>query len=201
MTKAVVTAYTDYKSPYAFVAKEPTYALEQDYDIELEWLPYTLDIADYLDPVETRSDHNWRKIRYAYMDARRLANQQGLTLKGPRRIFDAYYSSVGMLYAQKHGFFRAYHDTVFERFWKRELDVDALEEMSAVIEALGGDAVDYRDYAAGAGREEHDRLREEAVARGVFGVPTFLFDDELFFGGDRLPLLRERLEARGLRRA
>ena len=47
--------------------------------------------------VEERTPHFWRKVRYSYMDARRHANAQGLTMKGPRRIYDAFYSSAGML--------------------------------------------------------------------------------------------------------
>jgi hypothetical protein len=56
--------------------------------------------------VEERTPHFWRKVRYSYMDARRHANAQGLTMKGPRRIYDAFYSSAGMLFAQRHGLFR-----------------------------------------------------------------------------------------------
>jgi len=47
---------------------------------------------------------------------------------------------------------------------------------------------------------EHDRLRSEAEASGVFGVPTFVFDGELFWGGDRIGLLRERLDEKGVKR-
>ena len=83
------------------------FALEETHDVELEWLPYTLRIAEYLDSVDTRTPHNWRKVRYAYMDARRYANEQGLTLKGPKRIYDATYASAGMLFAQRNGFFLA----------------------------------------------------------------------------------------------
>jgi 2-hydroxychromene-2-carboxylate isomerase len=35
---------------------------------------------------------------------------------------------------------------------------------------------------------------ERAVARGVFGVPTFFVDDEMFFGNDRLSFVRAKLE-------
>ncbi len=34
---------------------------------------------------------------------------------------------------------------------------------------------------------------EEAVARGVFGAPTFFFDGEMFFGQDRLGMLEDAL--------
>ena len=72
------------------------------------------------------------------MDARRFANAQGLTMKGPRRIYDAFYSSVGMLFAQRHGFFRSYHDAVFRRFWSHDLEIDDLLAMTEVIASVGG---------------------------------------------------------------
>jgi 2-hydroxychromene-2-carboxylate isomerase len=44
MKKPRVRIYTDYKSPYAFVANAPLFALEENEGVELEWLPYTLRI-------------------------------------------------------------------------------------------------------------------------------------------------------------
>src|SRR6516225_364767 len=107
MEKPRVRIYTDYKSPYAFVATERLFALEE-LGVDLEWLPYTLRIAEFMGKVEERTPHFWRKVHYSYMDARRFANAQGLVLKGPRRIYDASYSSAGMLFAKQHGFFRPY---------------------------------------------------------------------------------------------
>lgn len=46
----------------------------------------------------------------------------------------------------------------------------------------------------------HDHLRNEAEASGVFGMPTFVFEGELFWGGDRIGLLRERLDETGVKR-
>jgi len=195
-----IRVYTDYKSPYAFVANKPLFELEQTYDVELEWLPYTLRIAEYLGSVDDRNEHYWRKVKYAYMDARRYANAQGLTLKGPKRIYDAYYSSVGMLYALKHGFFRAYHDLVFEMFWAHQLDLDVLDEMKAVITRLGGSADEFEVYAHGVAKAEHDAIIDEAEKLGVFGVPAMLLDGELFWGGDRIDMLAQRLEERGVKR-
>jgi 2-hydroxychromene-2-carboxylate isomerase len=191
--KKKIRVYTDYKSPYAYVANKPLFELERTHDVELEWLPYTLRIAEYLGSVDDRSEHYWRKVKYAYMDARRYANAQGLILKGPKRIYNGYLSSVGMLFAQKHGFFRAYHDMVFEMFWTHQLDIDVLDEMKAVVSRIGGSADDYAAYTLSA-RQEHDAIIEDAEKRGVFGVPAMLLDGELFWGGDRIDLLRERIE-------
>jgi 2-hydroxychromene-2-carboxylate isomerase len=196
---AKVRLWIDYVSPYAFVAKAGAYDLERDYDIALDWRPYTLDIASFQQSVEARDPHHWRRVRYAYMDARRFANKQGLTLKGPVKIYYARPLNAGMLYAQRHGVFRAYNDLVFDRFWKRELDPESVAAVETVLTGLGAPA-GFSAFLAGDGGAEHDRLRAEAEASGVFGVPTFVFDGELFWGGDRIGLLRERLDEKGVKR-
>jgi len=194
-------AYTDYKSPYAFVASAATKALALSYPVDIVWRPYTLRIAEYLGSVEERSAHNWRRVRYAYMDARRLANRQGLTLKGPRRIYHGELASLGMLFAQRAGFFPAYHDSTFERFWRHDLDIDVMAQMRDHLQALGGDPDAFEHYATGDGVREHKALIEDAEARGVFGVPTVIFADEVFWGGDRIGLLRQAIEHALLARA
>jgi 2-hydroxychromene-2-carboxylate isomerase len=193
MDKPRVRIYTDYKSPYAFVANKRLFELEEKHGAELEWLPYTLRVAEFMGTVEERTPHFWRKVRYAYMDARRFANAQGLTMKGPRRIYDAFYSSAGMLFARHHGFFRAYHNTVFRRFWSHDLEIDDLSAMSEVIASVGGSAADFRTYVEGPAHAEHARIIDEAEALGVFGVPTMVFNGELFWGGDRIDMLVDRI--------
>jgi 2-hydroxychromene-2-carboxylate isomerase len=101
-----------------------------------------------------------------------------------------------MLFAQRNGFFRAYHNTVFEMFWSHQLDVDVLEEMSNVIAKLGGSADAFERYATGAAPADVDAITKEAESLGVFGVPSMLLDGELFWGGDRIDLLTRRLEQR-----
>lgn len=200
MSALTITLYIDYKSPYAFVAKAGAYRLEQDFDVTLDWLPYTLDIPSYLGSVEDRDEHQWRRVRYSYMDARRFANEQGLILRGPKKIFDTRLAGIGMLYAKEQGVFRAYNDLVFDRFWKRELEIEELERIRDVLKEAGADTSGFADYVSGPGGALHDRLRDEAEAGGVFGVPMFVINGELFWGGDRLPLIRRRLSELDLAR-
>jgi hypothetical protein len=83
------------------------------------------------------------------MDARRYANAQGLTMNGPRRIYDAFYFSAGMLFAQRHGLFRPYHDTVFHRFWSHDLEIDDRSDISREIASIGGSAEAFEAYVHG----------------------------------------------------
>lgn len=199
-----VVHYFDYKSPYAYLAQQATDALEIEaraLGFAIERLPYTLDIPSYLgearldesgrDVVGTRNAHQWRRVRYAYMDCRREAARRGLVIRGPRKIFDSSIAHVGFLWVARAGRIQPYHDRVFEKFWKRALDLESVEAIAAEIAAGGVDAVGFADFLRGEGRELHDRLRTEAEAKGVFGVPSYLVDDELFWGSERIDRVRE----------
>ena len=201
-----IRVYSDYKSPYAYLAKDPTYELERETGAKIEWLPYTLDIPAYLGSASvdaggavveaSRNAHQWRRVKYSYMDCRREANRRGLTVRGPRKIFDSSLANIGMLYTQRHGVFRSYHDRVFERFWKRELDIESPAALAAVVEECGAPSKDFVAFAAGDGRRELDKIRQEAEAAGVFGVPSYLLDDgDLYWGREHLPRIRELVSA------
>jgi 2-hydroxychromene-2-carboxylate isomerase len=206
MSPRTIRVYSDYKSPYAYLAKDPAYDLERATGVTLEWLPYTLDIPAYLgsatlDPggnvvEQSRNAHQWRRVKYSYMDCRREANRRGLTIRGPRRIFDSSLANIGLLYAKRHGVFRAYHDRVFERFWRRELDIENADALAAVLAECGADAGEFVHFLGGEGRRELERIQQEAEAAGVFGVPSYLLEDgDLYWGREHLPLIRDMVSA------
>ena len=201
-----VTVYIDYKSPYAYLAKDLAYALERDLPVRLEWRPYVLDIPSFLGSArldaagnvleENRNAHQWRRVRYSYMDCRRQARKRGLVIRGPQKIWDSTLAAAGMLYAQRVGdaVFRRYNDLVFERFWQRALDIEDAAALGAVLTEAGADGDGFASYAV-AGREEVASISRAAEAMGVFGVPTFVVDDELFWGSEHLPDIRAMLAA------
>jgi 2-hydroxychromene-2-carboxylate isomerase len=208
--RRVVTVYIDYKSPYAYLAKDLVYDLERDFAVTVDWLPYVLDIPSFLGSArvdaagrvieDNRNAHQWRRVKYSYMDCRRQAQKRGLIIRGPQKIWDSTLASCGMLYAkgQGAGVFRRYHDSVFERFWKRELDIEDKTVIAAVLAEAGADAAGFADYAAGEGPREVDRISRAAEETGVFGVPSFVIDGELFWGREHLPDIRDILAARPL---
>jgi 2-hydroxychromene-2-carboxylate isomerase len=83
---------------------------------------------------------------------------------------------------------------VFRRFWSHDLEIDELSDISGVIASVGGSAGEFEAYVHGPARAEHDRIIDEAETLGVFGVPTMVFNGELFWGGDRIDMLIERIQ-------
>jgi 2-hydroxychromene-2-carboxylate isomerase len=201
-----ITIYTDYKSPYAYLAKDLAYQLEGEGRVHLDWRPYILDIPSYLGSArvdaagnvveESRNAHQWRRVRYSYMDCRREARKRGLTIRGTQKIWDSTLASAGMLFAQiaGHAEFRRYHDMVFERFWRRSLDIESADDLAAVLCEAGARGSEFLAQCD-ALREAVSSISRAAESAGVFGVPTFVLDGEIFWGREHLPDIRARLAA------
>jgi 2-hydroxychromene-2-carboxylate isomerase len=198
----MLIAYIDYKSPYAYLAKDLVYELERDLPVHIDWRPYNLAIADFLGSArvddsgrvieENRNAHQWRRVRYSYMDCRRQARKRGLIIRGTQKIWDSRIALCGMLYAKRRGdaVLRRYHDIVFARFWKRELDIEDPAIVAAILEEAGADAADFPAYLTREGRDELAALCRDAEEKGVFGVPSFILDGELYWGREHLPDIR-----------
>jgi 2-hydroxychromene-2-carboxylate isomerase len=202
---ADLKVYIDYKSPYAYIAKDPTYALEDEFGIEIDWYPLTLNIGSYLGTAKTndsgkvvesnRSERQWAAVKYAYKDARRYASLRGLTLYGTQKIWDSSIAAIGMLWAKQHGHdtLKRYTDIIYERFWKRELDIEDVAVVSGVLIESGAVIDGFDDYLEGDGRRYHDGLQDQILDKGYFGVPTYVIDGEMYFGREYLPRVRWHL--------
>ncbi len=205
---APLIVYIDYKSPYAYLAKDPTYAIEDQLGVEIDWRPLTLDIPSYLGSarlderggvVESRrTAGQWSRVKYAYRDARRYASLRGLVLRGTTKIWDSSLAGIGMLWAkaQSGAVLRAYTDRVYERFWKRELDIEDVAVVEGILREAGARTTGFRAHAAGEGRALHDDLQRAIFDAGIFGVPTYVVDGEVFFGREHLPRIRWLLTGR-----
>ena len=202
-----VTVYIDYKSPYAYLAKDLAYELARDFPVQLDWLPYDLDLADFMGSArvdgtgrvieEQRTPHQWRRVKYSYMDCRRQARKRGLVIRGTQKIWNSQLALIGLLYAKRQGeaVLRRYNDITFERFWKRELDIEEPAVVTAVLAEAGADTGGFASYLSSEGRDDLIRVCREAEEKGVFGVPSFIVDGELFWGREHLPDIREMLAA------
>ncbi|MCP5060144.1 MAG: 2-hydroxychromene-2-carboxylate isomerase [bacterium] len=196
---AALAVYIDMKSPYAFIAIEPTRAMAAAAGVSIDWRPFTLDIPSFLGSarldkkgkVESsqRTPSQWSWVRYAYQDARRYAKLRDKTLRGTEKIWDSSLAGIAMLWAKQQGSecFDRFVDEAYERFWRRDLDIEDLDVLEAALAGIGADVGGFRAYARGAGRDAHDQLNEAAFDAGVFGVPSYLVADEMWFGREHLP--------------
>lgn len=193
--------YYDFKSPFTYLALEPALGLERSHRVTLRFIPRDFEPrAAYGGELEQRQPHDWNKVRYLYADARRFANERGIIIRGPQKLFDSRLAMISGIYAERHGRFREYAPQVFERFFKRELDIEDPAAIAAVLRECTFDAEDFARYAARDGPQDLERARAEADRDGVFGVPTIIVTGEPFWGNDRIDWVIKKLDAMGLRR-
>jgi 2-hydroxychromene-2-carboxylate isomerase len=80
--------------------------------------------------------------------------------------------------------------SIFEHVWRGGADAADAQRFEALKQSLRPQ----RDPASDEVKSELKANTDEAIARGLFGVPTYAVDDKLFWGFDALPMLRAYLE-------
>lgn len=196
MSEPRFIAFLDLKSPYSYLAVEPLYALAMETGVPLDVRPYPIDIAGNTAAMDESSRARWlRRIKYLYQDVRRWAAPRGITIRGPKKVYDSTTGCLGMLWAKRQGKLRGYLDVAFPRFFTHALEVDDLTQVAALLAECGIDTDGFDAFCAGSGRDELAAIVGDAERRGVFGVPSVLVDGELFWGQDRLDFVRCKLQA------
>ncbi|MDD5036833.1 MAG: 2-hydroxychromene-2-carboxylate isomerase [Methylococcaceae bacterium] len=186
--------YFDFLSPYAYLASRRIEAIAKKHGRRVQWHPFRLGIAVVkvmgLRPVmETPL-----KGPYAMLDVQRLAKVMGepLCFSGklpdplpPAKFFYCIPSELSATAAK----------ALLNAQWEQGRDIGRLDTLKEIGVELGFEC-DWT-HAAVEGAQGSSRLREAtdtALARGVFGSPTCVVDDALFWGVDRLWLLDWYLE-------
>ena len=198
-SESPVIVYIDFKSPYAYLAVEPTRELERQLGVQFDWRPFVLDIPSYLGSAtldesgkvaeQSRSADQWSGVKYAYYDCRRYASMQNMIVRGTVKIWDTDLAATAMLWARQQDS-EAMHrfiDLVYEPFWKRDLDLEKMSVVSGLLDLAGIDSARFVDWAQSEGLALNAELQQEAFAAGIYGVPTYVVEDTLFFGREQLP--------------
>lgn len=195
--------YFAYTSPFTYLAYAPARALERSHRVRLRFIPHGVNIRKVYGDMTDRAHRDQLKVRYLYLDARRFAAERGLTILPPKKIYSARFAFYGGMCAEDQGLFHPYAERVFERFWKRELEVEDPAALTAILRETGADPAPFERYVGDEESEAKPRLKAcfaEADRDHVFGVPTFVIDGELFWGYDRMDWLVRKLDAMALRR-
>ena len=83
---------------------------------------------------------------------------------------------------------------MFTALWREQRDVGDIQVLTDCLLRSGGDEALAAQAFATTARAELAERTTRAYARGVFGVPSFVHDGDVFFGADRLDLLAWKLD-------
>jgi 2-hydroxychromene-2-carboxylate isomerase len=190
-----VDAFIDLRSPYSYLALKPARLLAERSGISFDWWPFITDFRSaYGGEVEERAPRDSAKVKYLYMDCRRLAKKQGLTIRATTKLWDATLGSQAMLFAKARNHLWAFCDPLLAAFWRREFDLESPAAIEAALIAAGLDVEDWRHWLASHAHTELASAQARAETLGVFGAPTFVYRGELFWGSDRVDLLAATLD-------
>jgi 2-hydroxychromene-2-carboxylate isomerase len=183
-----ITFYLDFISPYAFLAFEQLPAALQGLSWQVDYKPVVfgalLKHHGQLGPAEIPGKKEWTFRQVLW-----LARQQSVALQLPAAHP---FNSLQLLrLAVACGPNRHVCEQVFRHVWQAE-GQDAVDP--ARLASLSATLAPTRDLADPAVKAELKANTDEAIAAGVFGVPTFAVDGKLFWGLDALPMLRAWLE-------
>ena len=203
MSNGSVDFYIDIKSPYAYLALDPAIKMFDQLGLKWNVWPYTLDIADYLGSATINNDgkiissnrtpHQWRRVKYSYMDCRRMANLQGKTILGTQKIWDSSLFSIAHLWIKEKSeqtLLPFLHES-FQLFWERKLDIENKEVISNLLTKFQLDSAEFKSWME-PNRNSVTSLMDAALSKGIFGVPTFVFEEEIFWGSEKLELIKAR---------
>lgn len=192
----VVDAFIDLRSPYSYLALQPARAMAERCGFSIDWWPFVTDFRSaYGGEVDQRSIRDVAKLKYLYMDCRRLAQRQQLTIRATTKLWDPELASQALLFAKTRNRLWEFCDPMLKAFWRREFDLESQSELEATIAGAGLAVGDWHEYRVTNAKRDLMAALSRAEELGVFGAPTFVYRGELFWGGDRLDLLAERFDS------
>jgi len=194
-----VDFHFDYVSPYAYFAWTQIRSLCAEKGAELVVRPTLfaglLNHWGQLGPAEIPPKRRW-----AFSDAYRISKRLGLPLEGPQYhpfnpLVALRLSLVEVGGSRQHDII----DAIFAAGWGRGIDLGSADELAAALSEKGMDGPALVEKTSSPEvKEALKKSTDDAIARGVFGVPTILVGDELFWGSDRMEDVRLALEGKNL---
>jgi 2-hydroxychromene-2-carboxylate isomerase len=186
-----ITFYLDFISPYAYLAFEqlPVALMGHSYSVSYKPILFAALLKHHgqLGPAEMPSKRDW-----TYRQVLWLARQQKLELQLPAsHPFNPLALLRLALACQPEGEPNRYVcETVFRHVWRGGAEATDPARLHGLTQQLGPE----RDVNSGEVKNQLKAHTDEAIKRGVFGVPTFEVDGKLFWGLDALPMLRDYLD-------
>ncbi|MGO8916002.1 MAG: 2-hydroxychromene-2-carboxylate isomerase [Stellaceae bacterium] len=195
-----VEFYFDYGSPYSYIAHRRLPEVLRRAEAAVAYRPMLLGGVFQL---TGNSRPALNKVKYSERDLDRfVAKYQVPFQRNPFFPVNTLRLMRGAVVAVEEGYLDRYSDAAFTGMWR---DGRKMDDEAVISDALREAGLDGRHILA---RTSEDGVKqklkawtEAAVARGVFGAPTFFVGDEIFFGQDRLDFVEDALLGRLYRRA
>jgi len=198
---AMIEFFFDCSSPWTYLAFHNIQPLAEEFGEPISWRSILVGgIFNSVNPsvYAQRETPVPLKARYAKKDIADWARSAGLAIKMPPTVFP-----VNSVKAMRGCILLGdrmvpFATAVFEAYWGDDKDISKDEVLSEICAKVGVDPAGF--FAGIADQAIKDQLKantDEVMARGGFGSPTIFVDEtDMYFGNDRLPLVREALQRR-----
>ena len=184
-----VWVFFNYRSPYCYLATHRMWGIEDAHGGKLVFKP--------LGGWNGRSPPERAKVKMpiARQDVRRWAKRMNVPCVPPPATTDPTKAALAALVAIDRRLVRPYTNAVMRKEWTEGKDIGDPDVLLPVATSVGLDRAEvmsaFDDPARHAQLDENARL---AAERGIFGVPTFVIKDEIFWGQDRIDFVEEYLD-------
>jgi 2-hydroxychromene-2-carboxylate isomerase len=196
----MIEFFFDCSSPWTYLAFRNIQPLAAEMRVAVDWRPILVGgVFNSVNPSVYASRENPVPAKRDYMlkDLHDWARLAGLKIVMPPRVFpvNSVKAMRGCLWLAPQGKLVPFATAVFEAYWGRDEDIAQDAVLADICRRCG---VDAEAFAAGIAQPDiKARLKantDELIRRGGFGSPTIFVDGgDMYFGNDRLPLVREAL--------
>ncbi len=183
--------FFDLVSPYSYLASEKIEELAKQNNRELIWKPFLLGgLFKALDAPPAPGLLPYKKP-YLFKDLDRLARFHGIPFNTPSEFPRLTVKPLrALLSLPKEDLPEAVHQ-LYRAYWVEDRDIS---DASVLADLLGAEAIEKTGDPEI--KQSLIQATDEAVSRGLFGAPTFLVGQEMFFGHDLMDLLEAFLQDR-----
>jgi 2-hydroxychromene-2-carboxylate isomerase len=198
----MIEFFFDCSSPWTYLAFHNIQPLAKELGAEIVWRPILVGgIFNTVNPsvYAQRETPVPLKARYMKKDLADWARSAGLSIKMPPTVFpvNSVKAMRGCIWLGNDAMV-PFATAVFKAYWGDDKDISQDSVLTEICKATG---VDVDKFFTGIGDQAvKNQLKEntdEVMARGGFGSPTIFVDKtDMYFGNDRLPLIREAIERR-----
>lgn len=204
----MIEFFFDCSSPWTYLAFHNIQPLAKEFGEEISWRPILVGgIFNSINPsvYASREQPVQAKVDYQKKDIADWARSAGLTIKMRPTVFpvNSVKAMRGCIWLAGEGKLLPFARAAFETYWGEDRDISQDAVLTEVCNRVG---VEPEKFFTGIGQQSiKDQLKantDEVIARGGFGSPTIFLDKtDMYFGNDRLPLIREALQRRRERAA